>query len=99
MESPLASCEHIAEFAEQLLNTGDVLVNLVDNLIDALVENGTEPHDATNEILEMLAGTLQARFASIPATDVTRATELIELAIQSVLDDLMKALALASQRN
>jgi hypothetical protein len=94
-----ASSTHIAEFAEQLINTGDLLSHLVDNLIDALVDGGTEHAEATTQILAMLAGTLQARFTSLPAADLIRATELITLAKQSVFDDLLRALALTAERN
>lgn len=90
---------HIAEFTEQLLNTGDILISLVDDLIDALVEHGAKDEDAMTDVLGMLAGTLQARFTAIPAADVTRATELVRLAMQTVLDDLMEALALTAQQN
>ena len=90
---------HIVEFTAQLLNTGDQLSNIVDDLIDALVENGTDEDEAEADILGALAGTVANRLLSVPPAEVTRATELITIAIQGVFEDLMRAQALAAQRN
>jgi hypothetical protein len=92
--------ENIEVFTTELLNTGDTLVSLIDNLTDALVESGEEDRDAaTADVLGMVAGSLALRFASIPSADIVRATELITLAMQCVFDDMLEAIALSSRNN
>lgn len=92
METQLASHEHVATFVTNLLNTGGTLVSIIDNLSDALVENGAEPDAARDDILGTLAGTIARRFASMPAADVVRAAELIDVAMESVMIDLQRAM-------
>jgi hypothetical protein len=92
--------ENIAGFTTQLLNTGDTLLTLIDNLTDALVESGEDDREeAAADVLGMVAGSLALRFASIPAADVVRATELMALAMQCVFDDVIEAIALSSRSN
>ncbi|HWK28772.1 MAG TPA: hypothetical protein VNS09_19585 [Solirubrobacter sp.] len=90
METHLA---HVQAFVEQLLDTGGTLVRLVDNLTDAFVEHDVERGQAAADVFEMLVGTVGMRFASVTERDVTRAAELMDLAMQSVLTDLRRALA------
>ncbi len=98
METQLASQDHVAAFVTNLLNTGGTLVSIIENLSDALVENGADPDEASDDILGMVAGTISQRFASVPAPEVVRAAELIDIAMETVMTDLHRALERSRRR-
>jgi len=84
---------HVAAFVTHLLNAGGVISRLTEGLIEALIESGWSHADATDEIIGSLAGTINARFASLPATDLERAAELLDLALQAVMSDMGQAIS------
>ena len=98
METQLASDDHVALFVTHLLNTGGTLVSIIDNLADALIENGAEPDEARDDMLGTIAGTVGQRLASVPAAEVVRAAELIDIAMESVMTDLHRALDRSRRR-
>ena len=94
----VAPAPHVQAFVEQLLNAGDTLVNLVENLVGGLVANGSVQEEATGELVAALIGTVAVRMASIPESDFVRATELMQLTVDGVLDDLRRAEKRARRR-
>lgn len=86
-------------FVLALLDVGDRLVGLVDNLIEGYAEVTGGTHDeATTEVLGMLFGTAMERMASIPDEDFALATKLLRRTFTVVLADVEQAAELARQR-
>ncbi len=95
METPLASTH---AFLAQLLDSGGTIVRIAENLVAALEEHGSSHDEAITDIFQMMVGTTAARFASTPDAEIARATELIALTLQAVLEDLERAVQLTSRR-
>ena len=89
---------HVQAFVAQLLNAGGMLVGIVENLVDALVANGSSDEEATGDIVVTLMGTIATRLASTSEADFVRATELIQQAADGVLADLRRAERRTRQR-
>jgi hypothetical protein len=89
---------HVQRFVEQLLNAGGTLVSVVENLVDALVANGSNDDEATGDIIVALMCAVASRLAAVPEADVARATELMEQAADGVLAELERAERLARRR-
>jgi hypothetical protein len=90
--------QNVHAFVGELLDTGGALIGIVENLTDALTEQGYTRQDALAELFEMLIGTISLKFASIPASEIDRAAELMALALQAVMTDLERALELSRRR-
>ena len=90
---------HVQAFVGQLVNAGGTLVNIIDNLAQALVENGATLEEANADIIVALMGSVANELSSVPEVDFTRATKLLEQAADAVLADLRRAERLARQRD
>ncbi|MBE2317838.1 hypothetical protein DVA67_017785 [Solirubrobacter sp. CPCC 204708] len=91
--------ESVQAFMLALLDVGDRLTRLVDNLIEGYVESaGCSEDEATAEILTMIFGTTSVRLATVPPADFERATELLRRAFTVVLADVEAAAELARRR-
>ena len=82
---------HVQAFVQQLLNAGHTLISVVDNLTDALVENGSTREEAMGDLVVALMGAVDVRLASVPQADFARATELMELTVDAVIAELKRA--------
>lgn len=86
-------------FVVALLDVGDRLVGLVDNLIEGVAEaTGRTQDEATTEVLGMLFGTAMVRMDSIPDDDFKLATKLLRRTFTAVMADVEQAAELARQR-
>lgn len=82
-----------------MLDVGDRLVGLVDNLIEAYAQATGGTHDeATAEVLGMVFGTAMVRMATVPDEDFERATELLRRTLTVVLADVEQAAEVARRR-
>jgi hypothetical protein len=91
--------EHVHAFLAELLDTGGTLLGILENLTDALTEQGQDRDAAIIDVFQMLVGTVWLRFESIPAPEVDRSAELIALALQAAMADLERALELSKRRH
>lgn len=82
----------------QLLATGLTLVKLLEDLIAATRDNGSDGEDAAETIIDMVAGTVGVHLRGIPAADFQRATQLMEMTMEAVLADLRMAAEVAGRR-
>jgi hypothetical protein len=89
---------HVQAFVGQLVNAGGTLVNIIDNLAQALVENGATLEEANADIIVALMGSVANELSCVPEVDFTRATKLVEQAAEAVLADLRRAEQLARRR-
>ena len=97
---PTESMESVQTFMLALLDVGDRLMRLVDNLIEGYVDSaGCSEDEATTEILAMIFGTASTRMASVPDEDFERATKLIRRAFMVLLADVEQAAELARRRH
>ena len=82
-----------------LLDVGDRLTRLVDNLIEGYVQAvGCSEDQATAEILAMVFGTTSVRMASVSDEEFSRAAKLVRRAFTAVLTDVEGAAELARRR-
>ncbi|MDA0169835.1 hypothetical protein OJ998_12130 [Solirubrobacter taibaiensis] len=92
--------ESVQTFMLALLDVGDRLTRLVDNLVAGYVESaGCSEDEATAEILAMIFGTTSTRMASVPDEDFERATKLIRRAFMVLLADVEQAAELARRQH
>ena len=92
--------ESVQTFMLALLDVGDRLTRLVDNLIEGYVDSaGCSEDEATTEILAMIFGTASTRMTSVPDEDFERATKLIRRAFMVLLADVEQAAELARRRH
>ena len=90
---------HVTEFVVQLLNAGHTVVNLVENLAEALAAATAESIENTrHDVLAMVMGTVSVRLTSSSRDDFVRATELVEGTVAAILGDLHRAAELAGRR-
>jgi hypothetical protein len=85
----------IDEFALRLLRTSYMLCDLVGNLVDALPEDAFPGESQGRVVTEMVFGTIATAFESVDLADVVRASELIELAAERVIEHLTLAAELS----
>jgi hypothetical protein len=91
--------DHVTAFVVQLLNVGHTLVGLVEDLAEARTAATGDPAEATRHaVVAMTMGTVSATLASVPPTDVVRATELVEQTRTAILGELQRAARAAEQR-
>jgi hypothetical protein len=95
---PAPPALHALAYVHQLLATGLTLAKLVDDLIEAIVDHGSDAEDATATIIDMVAGTVGVHLRRVPPADFGRATQLMELTMEAVLADLRMATELAGRR-
>jgi hypothetical protein len=89
----------VQAFILALLDVGDRLVGVVDNLIDGYEDaTGRANDEATAEILAMVFGTVSMRLAEIPDEHFKLATKLLRRTFTVVLADVEQAAELARQR-
>jgi hypothetical protein len=90
----------VQTFVLALLDVGDRLTRLVDNLIEGYVESaGCSEDQATAEILAMVFGTASVRMASIPDEEFERGAKLLRRTFTAVLADVEGAAELARRRH
>jgi hypothetical protein len=70
------------------MTAGSMLSELVPNLVDALPVDAYPEEDSAAVVVEMLCGTIATALASVEPREVTRATELIDLARPRTLEHL-----------
>jgi xanthosine utilization system XapX-like protein len=89
----------VQAFILAVLDVGERLVGVVDDLIDGYEEaTGCSNDEATAEILAMVFGTASVRMAAVPDEDFALATKLLRRTFTVVLADVEQAAELARQR-
>jgi hypothetical protein len=92
---PTSGNADIDRFLLELMRSSWMLCDLAENLVDGLREDafpGTSPGAA---VVEMMFGTMAGALTGVDATDLLRATELIELTLDRVIQDLRLAYELS----
>src|SRR5690242_852778 len=86
---------HISEFVLKLVGTGIWLSELAADLVEALPDDAYPGEEPRAVVLEMLCGTAATVLGSADPRDVERATELIELARDRVVEHLQLTLEMS----
>jgi hypothetical protein len=86
---------HISEFVLKLVGTGIWLSELAADLVEALPDDAYPGEETGAVILEMLCGTAATVLGSVDPSEVERATGLIELARDRVVEHLQLTLEMS----
>lgn len=88
----------VRAFLEELLHTGLGLVDLVEDLIDALPEDAYPGEDTGEVVLEMLGGSIRPAIAAAGPRALLDATALLGAVRDRTRADLERAMTIARER-
>jgi hypothetical protein len=88
-----------AEFFHMLLRCGVTLQDVLGDLIEQPEIAETYPdEDPAQVVVEMAVGSAELRLRHVPAVDLDRAVELMEMAMDALFADLRAAAEIAARR-
>ncbi len=86
-------------FVHTLLRAGITLHELLADLVEQCEAADAFPgEEAGSVVIEMASGSVATRLRRVPPTDFDRASELMQMAVDAVLDDLRTAVEIAARR-
>jgi hypothetical protein len=86
-------------FIRSLLLHGSTLIGLLGDLAEQLEATGAYPdEEPADVVLEMAAGSVGVHLRRVGVEELSRAAELMELAVEAVFADLGKAIEIAERR-
>ncbi|HTX30853.1 MAG TPA: hypothetical protein VMD09_05675 [Solirubrobacteraceae bacterium] len=86
--------DQVEEFTIGILRAGSMLFGVASDLIEDLPEDAFPGEDTAAVVIEMLVGTIRTAVESADPQDLERATELLAMACDRVLEHLRLAVAL-----
>jgi hypothetical protein len=87
--------DHVSTFTDELLRTGLMLSGLAADLVEVLPAEHYPAEEPGVVVIEMIAGTISTVLADTDEDEVARATQLIRVASDRVLEHLRLALELS----
>jgi hypothetical protein len=88
---PTSVDDHVHEFVLELLRTGMMICDLVENLVEALPDDAYPGEDTGSVVVEMIRGTLAMALAPLDESDVRRCMEVMQLATDGLIEHLRLA--------
>jgi hypothetical protein len=86
---------HVTAFTHELLRTGVMLSGVAADLIELLPSDAYPGEDPAAVVLEMVVGSVQTAIGGASQEELERATELIAVAADRIVEHLQLALVLS----
>jgi hypothetical protein len=86
--------EQVAAFTQEVLRAGLMLSGLASDLVEELPSDAFPGEDTAAVVIEMMIGTIHTAVGDVDPHELARATRLLEMASDRVLEHLSLALEL-----
>lgn len=92
---PIHTENHVEQFVLELLRTGAMICQLVENLVEALPDDAYPGEDKGSVVVEMIRGSIGMALAPLDEADVLRCTVVMQLASDGLIEHLKLACELS----